>query len=69
VEPEVTIIRRRDAVIEEYRLNGRLYRIRVIPRWGPSYYLIPTNEAGVWRTEVEGELAPVTPAQWLLFSW
>jgi hypothetical protein len=68
VEPEVTIIQRREATIEEYRLNGQLYRIRVIPRWGPPYYLVPTNEAGVWRTEVD-ELAPVAPAQWLLFSW
>jgi hypothetical protein len=59
-------IQRRDAIIEEYRLNGQLYRIRVIPRWGPSLSC-SHQRAGVC-TEVD-EFAPVAPAQWLLFSW
>jgi uncharacterized protein DUF2782 len=68
VEPEVTIIQRRDATIEEYRVNGRLYRIKVTPRWGFPYYLVPTREEGVFETRLD-DLAPLSTPRWLLFSW
>ncbi len=40
LEPQVTIIKRGEDTIEEYRLNGELYMIKVIPRVGFPYYMV-----------------------------
>lgn len=40
VEPQITIRERDGELIEEYRLNGRLYKIRVTPLRGAPYILI-----------------------------
>ncbi|MDE2259197.1 MAG: DUF2782 domain-containing protein [Betaproteobacteria bacterium] len=48
-EPEVTIVERDSATFEEYRVNGRLYKIKVTPKIGPPYYLIDDQGANVWR--------------------
>ncbi len=48
-EPEVTIVERDSATFEEYRVNGRLYKIKVTPKIGPPYYLIDEQGANVWR--------------------
>ena len=40
VEPQVTIRQREGATIEEYRVNGKLYKIRVIPLRGEPYILV-----------------------------
>lgn len=68
MEPEVTIIQRGEVTIQEYRVNGRLRMIKVTPRWGFPYYLVPTSTEGVWDTRLN-DLAPIAPPQWLLFSW
>lgn len=68
IEPEVTITRRGEAVIQEFRLNGRLYMIRVLPTIGYPYYLVDTNADGVWDTRLN-DLAPIAPPQWVLFRW
>src|SRR5438067_10474961 len=40
LEPQVTIQRRGTDTVEEFRLNGRLYMIKVTPSNGRAYYLI-----------------------------
>lgn len=39
-EPEITIIKRGEDTIEEYRVDGEVQMIRVIPRIGFPYYLV-----------------------------
>jgi hypothetical protein len=70
LEPEVKIIRRNDAVIYEYRINGRLYKVRVEPRIGPPYYLFDRDGDGVLETPRRQPLepAPVVP-NWVIHSW
>jgi hypothetical protein len=46
LEPQVTIIRRGDDQVEEFRINGRLYMIKVTPPHGRSYYLIDRTGGG-----------------------
>jgi hypothetical protein len=69
IEPEVRIIKRDDKTIEEYRVNGQLYMIKVSPKNAPPYYLIDTDGDGTMeasRTEIEPNL--MIP-QWVLFRW
>lgn len=45
LEPEITIREGDDRTIEEYRVNGELYMIKVIPRIGKPYYLLNRRSA------------------------
>ena len=47
LEPQVTIQQREGNTVEEYRVNGKLYKIRVVPGNGaPPYYLIEQRGDG-----------------------
>jgi len=39
LEPEVTIRQQGSRTIHEYRINGQLYMVKIVPRKGPPYYL------------------------------
>ena len=41
--PDVTIIAAEEELIYEFRQNGRLTMIKVVPSWGKPYYLIPED--------------------------
>ncbi|HNQ03092.1 MAG TPA: DUF2782 domain-containing protein [Thiobacillaceae bacterium] len=49
LEPQVTITRRGEDKVEEFRIKGRLYMIKVTPPHGRSYYLIDTRGDGQMR--------------------
>ena len=40
LEPQVTITRRGEDKVEEFRMSGKLYMLKVTPPHGVSYYLI-----------------------------
>jgi hypothetical protein len=68
LEPQVTIIRREDNVIEEVRVKGELQYVKVTPRHGKPYYLIPdaAGHAFIPRDSLD---IKTKPAMWVLFSW
>lgn len=45
-EPQVTIKKRGEDTVEEYRMNGKLYMVKVTPPHGRPYYLIDDNGTG-----------------------
>lgn len=55
-QPEITIREEKDEFIEEYRMNGNLYMMKVTPKNMPSYYLIKHEQNGEWvREDTEGK--------------
>jgi Protein of unknown function (DUF2782) len=46
LEPQVTIIRRGEDKVEEFRVNGRLYMVKVTPPHGVPYYLVDDKGDG-----------------------
>ena len=48
VEPQVTIRKRETDTVEEYRINGRLYKVKVTPLRGEPYYLIDQKGDGAF---------------------
>lgn len=69
MEPDITIIRRGNKTVQEYRLNGELYKIKITPDVGPAYYLVDTTGDGnmdVRETNLDKNL---NVPQWVLFSW
>lgn len=68
-EPEVTIIRRGDATVEEYRVNGALYMIKVTPGVGKPYYLVDRDGDGLMDSRVNDIHSNMIIPEWVLFSW
>jgi hypothetical protein len=71
LQPEVNIIQREDKTIEEYRLNGRLYKIKVTPRNAPPYFLVDRDGDGSFETRhFQSPLEPdIMIPNWVLFRW
>jgi hypothetical protein len=67
-EPQVTIIRKENETMEEVRVGGVLRYVRVTPRHGRSYYLLPTGN-GQTFTRQDSLGSGLSVPMWLLFSW
>src|SRR5213078_4483655 len=68
LEPQVTIVRRENETIEEFRVNGRLTMVKVTPKHGRPYYLVADGASGgfVRRDSLDSGLRiPL----WVLFSF
>lgn len=46
LEPQITIIQRGTDKIEEYRVSGKLYMVKVTPAHGNPYYLVDQRGDG-----------------------
>lgn len=65
LEPQVTILRRGEDRVEEYRINGKLYMVKVTPPHGHPYYLI--DERGDGRmTRQESLDSGLRVPQWVI---
>ncbi len=69
LEPEVTIIKKNDSTYEEYRLNGRLYMVKVIPAIGFPYYFVDRDGDGLMETRMNDRATQIKVPQWVIFSW
>jgi hypothetical protein len=68
LEPQVTIIRRDAEVIEEVRVGGELRYIRVTPRYGRPYFLVPDGSGQAFIKRDSLDIGLKVPL-WVLFSW
>lgn len=46
LEPEVVIKKRDGETVEEFRVSGKLYMIKVTPASGPAYYMVDDTGNG-----------------------
>jgi Protein of unknown function (DUF2782) len=69
LEPDITIIQRKDATVEEYRLNGRLYMIKVTPVVGKPYYFVDRDGDGLMESKMSDLYNVDRVPQWVIFSW
>ncbi len=65
-EPEVTITQQGDKTIEEYRINGFLYAVKVIPKKGKPYFLVRADGDDGFIHSGKPELR--IPS-WEVYSW
>lgn len=63
--PEVTITKKTEQTIEEYRVGGRLYMIKVTPKIGKPYYLVDDMGDGKF-SRMEGLNAGFRPPRWVI---
>lgn len=61
--PDVVIIASEDKVVYEFRQSGELRMVRIVPKWGKPYYLVPRdNTKGFGNLERADMLLP----QWVI---
>lgn len=48
LEPQVTITKRGEDKVEEFRMNGKLYMLKVTPPGGVPYYMLDDRGDGSW---------------------
>lgn len=65
LEPQVTIIRRGEDKVEEYRINGKLYMVKVTPPHGVPYYLVDSKGDGK-MTRQESLDSGLRVPQWVI---
>ena len=68
LEPQVTIQRRGTETVEEYRLNGKLYMVKVTPSHGKSYYLIDNVGRGEFL-RYDAFDTGTRPPMWVIHQW
>jgi hypothetical protein len=68
LEPQVTIVRNDDQVNEEVRIRGELRYVRVTPRHGRPYYLIPDGNGATYIRRDSLDSTLKVP-MWVLFSF
>ena len=68
LDPDVTITSDDRGEVHEYRVNGKLYMVKIVPSAGPAYYLIDQDGDGTMESERNGFERPQVP-QWIIFSW
>ena len=66
-EPEVTIRKKDKKTVHEYRINGELYMMKVIPDHGVPYYLYREDQQSDWVNV--GPNKPLAVPKWTLFTF
>ena len=68
LEPQVTIIKRGTDTVEEYRVGGKLYMLKVTPAHGVPYYMMDRQGDGRFvREDIQGP--NIRPPMWVIFSF
>lgn len=69
IEPDVTIVRGEEETVVEYRVNGELRAVKIIPDVGPVYYLADADGDGSLETKAYPQAPDFLVNQWVIFSW
>lgn len=68
LEPQVTIRKRGEDTVEEYRISGKLYMIKVTPPGGRPYFLIDERGDGKFSRQ-ESHDTGLRPPMWIIHSF
>ena len=68
-EPEVNIIHRAQETVEEYRVGGVLYMIKVTPKQGATYYMVDTDGDGNLETQRNALEPRMAIPGWVILRW
>lgn len=64
-EPEVTITKEAEQTVEEYRMGGKLYMIKITPKHGKPYYMVDDQGDGKFARQ-ESLDSGFRPPRWVI---
>jgi len=67
-EPQVTITKQTEQTVEEFRVAGKLYMIKITPKVGAPYYLLDDQGDGKFSRH-EGLDSGVRPPRWVILHF
>ncbi len=65
---DITIIQKKDAVVEEVRVNGKLRYAKITPKKGKPYYMYDSDGDGILDA-TENDITKADINQWILLEW
>lgn len=68
LEPQVTILKRGADTVEEHRIRGKLYMIKVTPPHGTPYYMIDHKGDGTFVRQ-DNFNSGIRPPMWVIFQF
>jgi hypothetical protein len=68
LEPQITILKRGTDTVEEYRIAGRLYMVKITPAAGRPYYMIDHKGDGRFSRQ-DGLDSGVRPPMWVIHQF
>jgi hypothetical protein len=69
MEPQVTIVKRGNETVEEYRMGGRLYMMKVMPAAGGTpYFLVDHTGDGTFARQNSHDTG-LRPPMWVIHSF
>ena len=54
---------------QNFRVNGRLYMVKVTPFIGPPYYFVDRDGDGLLETRMNGRDTQIQVPGWVILSW
>jgi hypothetical protein len=69
IAPSVTVRAHENRTVEEYRVNNRLYMVKVTPVIGAPYYLVDQDGSGDMAWHRGNSQVEQSVPQWTLMSW
>lgn len=67
-EAQITITKQTEQTIEEYRVGGKLYMIKITPKHGKPYYLVDDRGDGKFARQ-ESLDSGFRPPRWVLHKF
>jgi hypothetical protein len=65
LEPQITIVKEAEQTVEQYRIGGKLYMLKVTPTVGAPYYMV--DDLGDGSFVRHDTLSPgVRPPRWVI---
>lgn len=65
-EPEISITHDGDATYYEYSINGQVREIKVVPKVGKPYYLVPSDGSDEF---IRADKSQLLIPKWVIFRW
>lgn len=69
LQPQVTVRTEGEQTVQEYRVRGKLFMVRVTPRNGPSYVLMDHKGDGTFSKQDNTLDQGVRVPQWVLLEF
>lgn len=68
LEPQVTILKRGTDTVEEFRIGGKLYMVKVTPAHGRPYYMVDHRGDGTFVRQDNYD-SGLRPPMWVIFQF